>query len=75
LALVVICGPGGCDVAFCRGEGWDVVDVDRGRDEEDALDCVGGEGLTGGGVDGFHLCAKTGNFGDGDEGYVIGMPP
>ena len=49
LAFVVICSPcGGC-VAFVGGQGRDVIDVDGGGDEEDALDCVGGEGGGGGG--------------------------
>ena len=41
---VVVGGPDGGVVAFVGGEGGDVVDVDGGGEEEDALDCVGGEG-------------------------------
>lgn len=49
-----ILGPGGGYVAFCRGERRDVVDVDFLADEEDALDCVGGQGGACCWVDGLH---------------------
>lgn len=60
LTLAVVGGPGGGGVAFIAGERGDVIDVDGGGDEEDALDCVGGEG-GGGGGGGCHWESRWGS--------------
>ena len=38
MELVVVGCPGRCLVAFCRRRRWDLVNVDFGREVEDALD-------------------------------------
>lgn len=44
MATVVVGGPLAGGVAFCGCEGGEGVDVDAGGEEEDTVDCVGGEG-------------------------------
>ena len=49
-----------CDMAFCAWHGRDVIDVDFGGDEEDALDGIRGKRSAGDGVDTGHL-GRLGN--------------
>lgn len=57
MALVVVCGPGGGVVAFCAREWGNLVDVNFGAYEEDALDGVCREWEAGGWV-GVHVCEE-----------------
>ena len=70
MTLVVICGPGSSHVTFCACQGRDVVDVDRGSNEEDALNGILGEGLAGRRVDSFHFEGYTWDIWICWTGYV-----